>query len=109
MGNSFFTDNYMIYFTVGTILSSVSHFIILIASIFLVGKIKKTATYLILTGAILKTITLILGVILPHIYGVTDITSMQGINSILIGLSLSLFAVGFILFSMQLAKENTKL
>ena len=107
MYNSFFENNYMIYFTVGSIINGISQLMILIASIILVSKIAKPGTYLILIGAILKIITLILGFIIPIFSpGSESLVNFQGINSILIGLSLFVFALGLILFTTQAVQKN---
>ncbi|AUP77861.1 hypothetical protein [Flavivirga eckloniae] len=109
MDNAFIADNYMIYFSIGSIISGISLIITLIASIILVSKIAKPSTYLILFGAILKVITLLFGFFIPHISsGSENLITFQAINSIFIGFSVLIFAIGLIMFSTQIIQEKTK-
>ncbi len=101
-------NDYMISFTIGTILNSIAQLIVLIASIILINKVKKTATYLILFGAILKIIMAVVGIVFPFLTKEPEsMLNIQGIISILTGMSLLIFAIGFVLYSTQMIKQNT--
>ncbi|MDO5977286.1 hypothetical protein [Flavivirga spongiicola] len=101
------TNEYMIYFSIGTVLNSIAHLTAIIASIIIVAKVKKTATYLMLLGSILKIIMVILSIVLPILTKTPEsLLSLQGGISILTGLSLFVFALGFILYAAQLVKQN---
>ncbi|MDD7887443.1 hypothetical protein [Flavivirga sp. 57AJ16] len=101
------TNDYMIYFSIATVFNSIAHLMAIIASIILVTKVKKTGTYLMLLGSILKIIMVILNIALPILTRTSEsLLSLQGGLSILTSLSVFIFALGFILYATQLVKQN---
>ncbi|NMH89475.1 hypothetical protein [Flavivirga algicola] len=93
---------------IGTIFSGISHILLLIGSIIILNKQKTTASFLILLGAIFMILTSLIGILWPVLSqgNYEKVLEVQGIISIISGLSYFIFALGILLFAVQLIKKE---